>query len=562
MKLTFLGAAHEVTGSRFLLEACGKHVMIDYGMEQGADIYENAPLPVAAGMIDYVLLTHAHIDHSGYLPLLYKQGFKGAVFATEATEDLCKIMLLDSAHIQEMDAEWKNRKAQRSGRDIVEPLYTQRDAMEVCALFKTCKYKTLVTVCPGIEIRFVDVGHLLGSAAIEVFVTEEGKREKLVFSGDIGNLRQPLIRDPEYITGGGYVVMESTYGDRSHGPVGDYIGQMTGILKKTFDRGGNVVIPSFAVGRTQEMLYFLRKIKQDGLVKGHDNFPVYVDSPLAIEATNVFTENTAQCADEDTLALLRQGINPTSFEGLKTAVSADESKLINSDATPKVIISASGMCDAGRIRHHLKHNLWRPECTVLFVGYQSVGTLGRSLMDGADEVKIFGESIEVRASIEKLDSISGHADNAGLMKWIGSFTEKPKRVFVVHGEDTVCEVFAARLRDELGLAAGAPYNGECWDLTAGAMLQEGNKVRLEKPSRDAAAASAVPTADISLPAGQKTGRKLEPGVAPAYGELRAALARMEVLVERMQSRSRKDIIKLTTQIHVLLKRFWKAEKKR
>ncbi len=558
MKLTFLGAAHEVTGSRFLLEACGKRVMIDYGMEQGVDVYENAPLPVAAGQIDFVLLTHAHIDHSGYLPLLYKQGFQGQVFATEATMDLCKIMLLDSAHIQEMDAEWKNRKAQRSGRNMEEPLYTQQDAMGVCALFQACKYKTMVQVCEGIEIRFVDVGHLLGSASIEVFVTENGQKEKLVFSGDIGNVRQPLLKDPEYIAEADYVVMESTYGDRSHGPVPDYIGNLSRILQATFDRGGNVVIPSFAVGRTQEMLYFIRQIKQEKRIKGHEGFPVYVDSPLAIEATNVFTENTLECADEDTVALIRQGVNPISFEGLKVAVSADESKLINEDATPKVIISASGMCEAGRIRHHLKHNLWRPECTVLFVGYQSNGTLGRSLVDGAQEVKIFGEPIGVKASIEKLDNISGHADNAGLMKWVGSFGNTPKHVFVVHGEDEVCEVFAARVRDELRLVVSAPYNGERWDLTQGVLEQEGNKVKLEKPSHELAAMDQAPKAGVPQPREAKPGKpRMESGASVAYGQLMVAAGQLMSLAEGMRDRSRKDLQKLTGQINVLLKRFGK-----
>ncbi len=565
MKLTFLGAAHEVTGSRFLLEACGKHIMVDYGMEQGVDIYENAPLPIAAGMIDYVLITHAHIDHTGYLPLLYKQGFKGNVFATEGTEDLCRIMLLDSAHIQEMDAEWKNRKAQRSGKALVEPLYTQEDAMAVCGLFKGCKYKEMVEVCAGIQARFVDVGHLLGSASIELFITEAGKTEKLVFSGDIGNLHQPLLRDPSYISQADYVIMESTYGDRSHGPVPDYLSELTKVLQATFDRGGNVVIPSFAVGRTQEMLYFIRQIKEEGRVKGHNGFPVYVDSPLAIEATNVFKENILECTDEETLALVRRGVNPISFEGLRVAVSADESKLINDDVTPKVIISASGMCDAGRIRHHLKHNLWRPESTVLFVGYQSMGTLGRSLVDGAKDVKIFGEAIEVHAEVCRLSGVSGHADNNGLMKWISTFEGTPKRVFVVHGEDSVTETFAERVRNELKLNACAPYNGEKWDLSTGTMLEEGNKVKLEKPSAQQAAVDAAPKAQAPFPvpvsvpgtvqAGKKAKQKGEAGGSSAYGELAVALDRLSALVDRMQGRGRKEIIKLTNQIYVLIKRF-------
>ncbi len=561
MKLTFLGAAREVTGSRFLLEACGKYWMIDYGMEQGADVYENAPLPIAAGMLEGVFLTHAHIDHSGYLPLLYKQGFKGKVYATEATKDLCNIMLLDSAHIQEMDAEWKNRKAQRSGRPLEEPVYTQEDARGVQQLFVSCQYREEVPVCEGMTVRFVDVGHLLGSASIQISVTEEGRTQKLVFSGDIGNLNQPLIRDPEYMAEADYVVMESTYGDRNHGEVPDYIAALSQLLQRTFDRGGNVVIPSFAVGRTQEMLYFIRKVKQDGLVKGHDGFAVYVDSPLAIEATNVFNENTAHCADEETLALIRQGINPISFEGLKVAVSAEESKLINDDPSPKVILSASGMCDAGRIRHHLKHNLWRPESTVLFVGYQSVGTLGRSLLDGAQNVKIFGESIEVRAEIQKLAGVSGHADHNGLMKWIKSFQTPIQRVFVVHGEDGVAAGFAAGLQKELSLAAVAPYNGESWDLAQNLMVAEGNHVKLEKPERDLAASDSAPARTVPAPmhaAQEKERPRADAGDKGARGQLLLAVERLSSLASQMQGR--KDMMKLTNQIYGILKKFGRRKR--
>ncbi len=551
MKLTFLGAAHEVTGSRFLLQACGKNVMVDYGMEQGVDLYQNAPLPLAESELDAVLLTHAHIDHSGYLPLLYKKGFRGPIFATGPTTDLCKIMLLDSAHIQESDAEWKTRKAQRRAQPPVEPLYTQEDALGAHGLFRPCAYGQRVEVCPGISLRMVDVGHLLGSASIEVTICEDGAERIVVFSGDIGNLNQPLIRDPQYLHRADVLVMESTYGDRSHGPKPDYIASLTQVLQETFDRGGNVVIPSFAVGRTQEMLYFLRQIKQERRVRGHDGFPVYIDSPLGIEATQVFNENTWECADAETLALLRQGVNPLTFDGLRVAQTAEDSKRINTDTTPKVILSSSGMCDAGRIRHHLKHNLWRAECTVLFVGYQSVGTLGRSLVDGAKEVKLFEETIRVNARIEQLAGKSGHADNAGLIRWAAAFSPKPEHVFVVHGDDDVTDAFAARLNQELGLAASAPYNGECWNLCPLEKLAEGNRERLQKPHRDAAAMDALPQRTPPAPA--KAPKPADH--TTAYGQLVLAGEKLMALIGRMEKRSSKDQARLTRHIHTLVRKF-------
>lgn len=484
MKLFFSGAAHEVTGSKHYLEAAGKKILIDCGMEQGKNLYENQEIPVPASDVDYVFLTHAHIDHSGMLPLLYNQGFKGSVYTTEATQQLCQIMLLDSAHIQEFEAEWKNRKGKRAGIPPIVPIYTTEDAVGILQYFVPCRYEEKIQVCEGIEIRFVDAGHLLGSASIEVWVTEQGVTKKLVFSGDIGNTNQPIIKNPHYIKDADYVIMESTYGDRSHGPRPDYIKELTAIIQRTFDRGGNVVIPSFAVGRTQEMLYFIRQIKAEGLVKNHDNFEVYVDSPLAVEATNVFNRSVPGYYDDDAMALIKQGINPISFPGLKTAVTSDDSIAINVSTTPKVIISASGMCDAGRIRHHLKHNLWRPECTVLIVGYQAYNTLGRSLIEGAEYCKLFGETIEIRAEIKQLQGISGHADKNGLLNWVKAFSPKPEMVFVVHGEDTVCDDFTACLNEEYQIPAFAPFSGALFDLATGAWIKEGLKIPVsaEKPA--------------------------------------------------------------------------------
>ena len=447
MKIEFLGAAHEVTGSCYYIEGAGKKFLVDYGMEQGPDYYENQPLPVKPSDIDFVLLTHAHMDHSGNLPLLYAQGFRGTVYATDATANLCDIMLRDSAHIQEFEAEWRNRKGKRLGKEAYEPPYTMADALNVLKFFYKCSYQKKYSVSDGICVRFIDAGHLLGSASIEVWISEEGKERKIVFSGDIGNLHQPLIKDPEYITEADYVVMESTYGDRSHGERPDYVGMLSQIIQETFDRGGNLVIPSFAVGRTQEMLYFIRQIKEENRITGHDGFKVYVDSPLANEATTIFSEHAYDCYDDEAMALYNKGINPIAFPGLCTSITSDESKAINFEEEPKVIISASGMCDAGRIKHHLKHNLWNENATILFVGYQAVGTLGRSLLEGAEEVKLFGETVHVGAHIVQMPGISGHADVNGLMDWISAYKTKPQRVFVTHGEDSVTELFASRLRD-------------------------------------------------------------------------------------------------------------------
>lgn len=482
MRLGFVGADHEVTGSCHYVEACGKHLLIDCGLEQGRDSYVNQDIPVPANQIDYVLLTHAHIDHSGRIPLLYKNGFHGEIVTTFATSDLCSIMLRDSAHIQEFEAEWRNRKARRSGAEEYVPLYTMDDALGAIELFHPCDYEQKIELAPGIEVRFRDVGHLLGSASIELWITEGDISRKLVFSGDIGNVNQPLIKDPAPTETADYVVTESTYGDRLHNAPPDYVAELAAVIEKTLRRGGNLVIPAFAVGRTQELLYFIREIKERRLIDF--DFPVFMDSPLAIEATSIFNKNVRSCFDEDAMKLVNAGINPIRFKNLHLAVSSEESKAINFDSQPKVIISASGMCEAGRIKHHLKHNLWRPECTVLFVGYQAVGTLGRSLLEGAEYVKLFGETIEVKAQITKLDGISGHADKNGLLKWIQAFSPKPQMVFVVHGEDSVCDSFAACLNDEYGIPAFSPFSGALYDLAAGVWIKEGQKIPVsaEKPA--------------------------------------------------------------------------------
>ena len=372
----------------------------------------------------------------------------------------------------------EQRKAERAGKPAPPPMYTCEDAQNTLKLFAPARYGDTAEIVPGVTAAFTDAGHLLGSASVTVTVTEDNITKTIVFSGDIGNIRQPLLNDPEYLHAADYVVMESTYGDRSHGARADYIGQLTGILQDTFDRGGNVVIPSFAVGRTQEMLYFIREIKQKGLIKGHDRFTVYVDSPLAIECTHIFDRTNPVCFDAETNRLIESGVNPIAFEGLQTAVTSDESKQINFDQSPAVILSASGMCEAGRIRHHLKHNLWREESTILFVGYQAEGSLGRLLQDGADKVKLFGETIAVNARIATLSAISGHADDEGLMRWAAAFPPETARFFITHGDEHAALTIVQRLESEQGRAATAPYNGEQCDLTENALLAEGSRERV------------------------------------------------------------------------------------
>ena len=535
MKLMFLGADHEVTGSCHYIEACGKSILLDCGMEQGRDTYENQEIPVAAGRIDYVFLSHAHIDHSGLLPLLHKNGFQGQIYATEATTDLCRIMLLDSAHIQEFEAQWRNRKNKRAGKAPFEPLYTTEDAMAVMEHFVPCDYMKEIEVCEGVKIRFTDVGHLLGSSSIEIWLTENGVSKKIVFSGDIGNINQPIIHDPRYTTEADFVIMESTYGDRYHTAPPDYVAELAGQIQQTFDRGGNLVIPSFAVGRTQEMLYFIREIKERRLVHGHNGFKVYVDSPLAIEATRVFAENYLGCYDTDAMALVQKGINPLTFQGLEVAVTPDDSMAINFDKSPKVIISASGMCEAGRIRHHLKHNLWRPECTILFVGYQAIGTLGRNIIEGEKEVRLFGETITVNAHIEELAGVSGHADKKGLLNWVNHFEKKPERVFVVHGEDLVCEDFTKCLKEEYGYNAFAPYSGACFDLAANQMISEGVK---------------IPVAPKELPRGHAAS---EGGKRAMYlaNQLDLANKRLQQIINLNKGGTNRDMEKLLKQINDL-----------
>ena len=468
MKVTFIGACHEVTGSCTLLEVAGKYYLVDCGMPQGADVFENAPLPVHPSQIEGLFLTHAHVDHSGYIPLIYKKGFRGNIFATAETCDLCEIMLRDCAHIQESDTKYKNRKARRAGREEAEPLYSMADAEQVLRNFRRCKYAERIPLSENISVRFTDIGHLLGSACVELWLCEENTEKKIIFSGDVGNTDQPIINDPKAVDGCDYLVIESTYGNRVHHRHGENTVELLAqYIQTTLDKGGNLIIPSFAVGRTQELLYFIREIKNREMIHGHDSFPVYVDSPLANEATSIYMQCSTDCFDEEIKAVMLSGENPLVFPGLHTYVSTEDSKQLNIDPTPKVIISSSGMCEAGRICHHLKYNLWRKGCTVLFVGYQATGTLGRRILDGAESVKIFGDEIAVNARVASLAGISGHADKNGLLSWFDSMSQKPSQVFVNHGEDSSAADFAQLLADTRGVSATAPFSGTTYDLAKG-----------------------------------------------------------------------------------------------
>ena len=533
MKLSFYGADQCVTGSCHCLEVNGKNILIDCGLQQGRDEVNNEALPFHPGSIDFVLITHAHIDHTGRVPMLVKQGFQGRILTTRVTANLMDIMLLDSAHIQESDAEWKNRKAARSGAPKVEPLYTIEDAENVKQYVTTCEYGEDVELCEGISVRFADAGHLLGSACITVTATENGVTKKLIFSGDLGNVDQPIIRNPSHFAGADYVVMESTYGNRNHTEVWSYTENLAKIIDDTMARGGNVVIPAFAVGRTQELLYFIREIKDRHLVTSVQDFPVYVDSPLAKSATSIFCGDLRGYLDEDALALVQDGTHMFSFPGLHLTESVEESKLLNMDHVPKVIISASGMCDAGRIRHHLKYNLWRADSAVVFVGFQSPGTLGRTLLDGAASVKLFGEDVAVRAKIVNFQGLSSHADRDHLLDWISHFKEpKPQHVFIVHGDREVAPLFAETV-SAMGFDAHAPQYTEEYDLITCTQLAKGFLPERKKNVFD--------------------GQGSRAGVV--YQKLLQAMDALQALVRRSKGRDNKTLGAMAEAIRKITEKF-------
>lgn len=491
MKITFLGAAKTVTGSNFLVEAAGKNFLVDCGMYQGqaAEELENAdPFAFDVDTIDFVLLTHAHIDHSGRIPKLFNEGFRKPIIATKATCDLCEIMLPDSGHIQEMEIEWRNRKRIRDGKDPLPPLYTAEDALKCLQAFERVNYDEIVPIDENIKVRFNDAGHMLGSAIIEIWIKENGKEEKIVFTGDLGNDDIPLLASPSTIADADYLIMESTYGNRLHMRNNEKAEIFLDIVSETIDRGGTVVIPSFAVGRTQEILYELNRIKEktddEAFLKKYEKLmrvPVFVDSPLAISATEVFKENM-NLFDDETQMLIKRGDNPLEFDGLKFTRTAEESKELNMMNQSAIIISASGMCDVGRIKHHLKHNIWNPINTILFVGYQAPGTLGRRIVDGQKNIKIFGEDIAVKAQIEYIEGYSGHADQKQLLNFVKAFQKKPKHIFLVHGEEESEIELKQKILEEIEeIDVTIPEYGEEYELND--RLHVSNRMKNRNPNR-------------------------------------------------------------------------------
>ncbi len=500
MKLSFYGAAGSVTGSCIIVEHELGRFMVDCGMFQGGKALRELnekEFPFSPADIDFVILTHAHIDHSGMLPKLVKHGYKNPIYATKPTVDLCEIMLADSAHIQESDAEYDTRKNKRKGLPPVEPIYNMQDAEDTMKLFKKTEYGVTFSAFENIKLRYNDSGHMLGSSAVEVWVTEKGNTEKIVFSGDLGNKDKPLLKDPTIITEADYLVLESTYGGRNHTYV-DATAQFLDIVRSTLAAGGTLVIPAFAVGRTQDILYVINHFKENDLLGAYNDVRVFVDSPLAVKATQVFKENY-YVLDSETQQLIQSGDDPLVFENLNFSVSTDDSKALNTDEGSKIIISASGMCDAGRIRHHIKHNVYKENCTILFVGYQAEGSLGRLLLDGEKDIKLFGERIAVKARIAQIDYFSGHADHNMLVEWAGHF-KNLKNVILVHGEEEGLNALKEGLETTNGQSVYIPQYLSTIDLGTGEDIRtvdEGTPIGVfengeEAPSQPAAETQSGP----------------------------------------------------------------------
>ncbi|MDF2547506.1 MAG: fold hydrolase [Anaerosolibacter sp.] len=467
MKINFLGAAKMVTGSNYLITTDTHKFLLDCGQFQGGKETEKLnilPFAFSPSEIDFLILSHAHIDHSGRIPKLVKEGFRGKIICTRATADLANILLKDSGHIHEMEAIWENRKRLRAGLDPVEPLYRVEDAENSFQYFDPILYDQKIDITDSISLRFQDAGHILGSSIVELWIREGNQETKIVFSGDIGTKDRPLLRNPSYIEDADYLILESTYGNRLHEEPEKRVAKLMDIISKTITRGGTVVIPSFAVGRTQELIYEFNKYYDNKeMIENLLKVPVYVDSPMATSATEIFRKH-ADCFDEETRKYILSGDNPLDFHNLRFTKTAEESRLLNASEEPKIIISASGMCEAGRIKHHLKHHLWKRNSSVIFVGYQAEGTLGRSIKEGAPSVKIFGEKIQIRAEIHSIEGFSGHADQRELMGWLGHFKKLPKKIFIVHGEPEAAAHFAQTIDHTFKVETIVPNLYESFDL--------------------------------------------------------------------------------------------------
>jgi len=530
MEITCVGGARTVTGSCFWCRNEKASFLVDCGMFHGPERLEErnrAPFPFVAEDIEAVLLTHAHIDHSGLLPRLVREGFRGKIYATPATVDLCAIMLPDSAHIQEMEAQWQRKKNVRKGKEAPPPLYTQADVERTLERFEPVPYGTLFSFADGAEASFRDAGHILGSAFLECSLSVGGHRKKVVFSGDLGNRDQPILRDPETIETADVVFVESTYGNRMHRSMGETLEEFAQIVLAAHREGGKVIIPAFAVERTQEVLYALHALQKQGRIPV---VPTFVDSPLAISATEIFRRHP-ECFDEQTRQMLLQGESPLSVPSLTFTRSTDESRALNELEGPAIIISASGMCDAGRILHHLKHTIWRPDTHVVIIGFQAQGTTGRKLVEGAQRIRLFHEEVVVRARIHTLGGFSAHADQGGLLEWLGAMKNPALRAYVVHGEEEIAVEFAARLQEIIGCPAYVPFLGETVSLLE------------EVPPRRA----------FPQPAAAATmGRGAEPPESVAR-----LIARLQGLAERLSSatwdRGRIDSRRLEKQLGKLAK---------
>ena len=508
-----------VTGSCHMISTDNHKILLDCGQFQGGkemDRMNEEPFPFNPAEIECVILSHAHIDHCGRLPLLVKRGFKGPIYCTDATADLLDVMLKDSAYIHEKDAEWQTRKNLRTGKPPVEPLYTIQDSEAALRLVKPILYDQLVELNPDMKIVFNDAGHILGSAITELWVTEGDKTSKIVFSGDLGVENRPILRDPVKIKKADFLIMETTYGNRLHPENATSIDELIKITLKTIKRGGSVIIPSFAVGRTQELIYqfnmFYEHHPEYADILGNVN--VYIDSPMATTATEVFKKN-AQVFDEETKNYILSGDHPLDFPKLKFTRNTADSQMLNVDKHPKIIISASGMCEAGRIRHHLKHNLWDSRNSIVFVGYQAEGTLGRMLVEGAKEVKLFGEPIMVGAEIYNLEGFSGHADQKGLLDWLGGFQKEPKHIFLVHGETQSKIDFAAKVKEVFGYEPIVVNGNTEYELETGEVL-----------SREEVIREALDQEDIE---------KLKDKLSSIKGELDTVIASAETAVSKQIS---------------------------